>query len=218
VSLSDFNSQGSANSRAYALYNLNGQSERRAVPPKSGAIASWGAEWSRIMELLANPLGEALPEIKRKTTMWIVRATGVALGPAFFDLRRDTDPPGRRAVPEAAGAQACWGGGWAKTIDLLGDSILDACPEINHRLVQTILRGRPNGLRIEFFADEAAFNRRRQDRAADLVDGLQIHCGGRNGLIIEFFDDDAAFRKRLDQIIPGLTGTVQIHAGRLTWM
>jgi hypothetical protein len=190
----------------------------RPIPEGSGAIAAWGADWSRILELLAGPIGETIPQIKRKQTVWLLHATGVGVGAAHFDIRRDVDPPGTRPIPEGSGAQACWGAGWARIVDLLGNSLMSDCPEIERRAVTLIMRARRNGLRIEFFADEDALNRREAAPFADLIDGRQIHCGGKNGILIEFFDDDTAFRARLQQLDHRLTGTVQIHAGRLTWM
>jgi hypothetical protein len=190
----------------------------RPIPEGSGAVAAWGADWSRILELLANPIGEAVPQIRRRQTIWLLHATGVGVGPAYFDIRRDGDPPGARPVPDGSGAQACWGGGWARIVALLGDSIVSACPEGNGRAVIMILRARRNGLRIEFFGDEESLKRRNADPFADLREGRQVHCGTHYGILIEFFDDDTAFRARLKQLEPGLTGTMQIHAGRLTWM
>lgn len=99
---------------------------------------------------------------------------------------------------------------------MLGDSIVTACPEVNHRSTHMILRARPNGLRIEFFADEASFVRRSADSSADLTDGPQVHCGGPRGLTLEFFDDDGMFRRRL--MARERLQTVQIHAGRMTWL
>lgn len=83
----------------------------------------------------------------------------------------------RREIPEGSGAAACVGLSWERIIELLAAPLGDAAPEIVKRQTIWLLRARPNGMRIEFFDDEAAFRRRLADHTADLADGPQVHAG-----------------------------------------
>jgi hypothetical protein len=82
----------------------------------------------------------------------------------------------RRAVPPGSGAAGCVCFSWQRIVEILGPEIKSAAPEIRRHDIW-LVRARPNGIRIELFADDAAFRRRLADPAAGLADGPQVHAG-----------------------------------------
>jgi hypothetical protein len=75
------------------LYDKDGQPNRREVPPDSGALAVVGFSWEQVIELLSNQIGEAAPEVRKRTTMWLIRARQNGFRIEFFD---DEDALSRR--------------------------------------------------------------------------------------------------------------------------
>lgn len=66
-------------------FDLDGLPNRREVPAESGALACVGFTWERIIELLSNQIGEAAPEVRKRTTMWIIRARPNGIRIEFYD-------------------------------------------------------------------------------------------------------------------------------------
>lgn len=57
----------------------------REIPEGSGAIGCVGFSWKNVVELLSNVIGEATPEVRKRQTMWIVRARAQGFRIEFFD-------------------------------------------------------------------------------------------------------------------------------------
>jgi hypothetical protein len=74
-------------------YDLDGLPHRREVPEESGALACVGFSWENIIELLSNAIGDAAPEVRKRTTTWLVRARPNGIRIEFFD---DDDALARR--------------------------------------------------------------------------------------------------------------------------
>ncbi len=193
-----------AHIRAERVHNLDGQRGRRAAPEDSGALVSWGAEWERIVELLAEPIGKTCPEVRSAQTIWLLRAQRAA-----------DDRVGRLPAPDGSGARACWSMPWGRVLSLISGEIERACPELRGREVWSIVRARSNGVRIEFFLGEDAWKARRRDPLADIAEGPPI---GAARVHIEFFDDEDAFTRRLENTVAEVDVSVGVHGGRLTWM
>lgn len=191
----------SADVRARALHDLDGQPSRREPPP--GAIACFGAEWARIVELLADPIGKALPSVRHHQTVWILRAQ-----------HADDDRIGVTPA-EHEGVQGTFVAAWPLVMRVIEPEVMQACPEIKGRNIWSIVRARSNGVRIEFFANEEAWKHRRDSAAADVYDGTKI---GKARLVIEFLEDRDALIKRLAQLVDEIGVLAQAHAGELTWM
>lgn len=196
-----------AHVRAELVHNLDGQRGRRTVPAGSGMLACWGAEWARILELLAEPIGRACPEVRHRQTIWLLRAQHARddrFGRALADCG-----------PSTSSGRACWIGAWATVLRHLDGAIAAVCPEIRGRDVWPIVRARPNGVRIEFFENAERWRIRLADRQADRSAGSRI---GAARLVVEFFEDEDAFARRLEATVEELREPAQVHAGRLTWM
>lgn len=71
---------------------------RREIPDGSGACACVGFSWERIVELLSNAIGEAAPEVRKRSTMWLIRARPNGIRIEFFD---DEDALTRRLQQQA---------------------------------------------------------------------------------------------------------------------
>lgn len=66
-------------------YDKDGVPNRREIPEGSGALACVGFGWEQIIELLSNAIGEAAPEVRKRTTAWLVRARPNGIWVEFFD-------------------------------------------------------------------------------------------------------------------------------------
>jgi hypothetical protein len=93
-----------------------------------------------------------------------------------IDLNDLNGVPHRREIPESSGAIACVGFDWKSIIELLSNAIGEAAPEIRKRETAWLLRARNNGIRIEFYEDEGALERRIHQQTL-IEDGPQVHAG-----------------------------------------
>jgi hypothetical protein len=204
----------SAHLRAERLYNLDGQKGRREVPVSSGAVISWGADWHTVIQLLADPIGDACDyDLMNRNTTWVLRAR-------FGGDGDDRHGPLDKSTVDRMGltpARCCWGASWVSVCKLLKPSIVWSVPEIRANATRYwISRGRNNGIRIEFFSDDAAARRWAINPLAKLREGQPIMDNGR--LWIEFFDDDNRLGDRLKSTVVELNEVAQIHGGRLDWI
>jgi hypothetical protein len=74
-------------------YDNDGVPNRRDIPEGSGALAVVGFPWEQVIELLSNTIGEAAPEVRKRSTMWLIRARQNGFRIEFFD---DEDALARR--------------------------------------------------------------------------------------------------------------------------
>lgn len=81
-----------------------------------------------------------------------------------------------RPIPEGSGAMACLGFSWAEIVELLGERIAKAAPDVV-RKTNTIwsIHAHNNGIRIEFYEDEDAHRRKLLKQVAS--PGPQVHAG-----------------------------------------
>jgi len=63
--------------------DLDGVPHRRENP--AGALACVGFDWTSIVELLSNAIGEAAPEIKKRETAWLIRARPSGIRIEFYE-------------------------------------------------------------------------------------------------------------------------------------
>lgn len=66
-------------------YELDDVPHRRPPPEGSGACATVGFGWEEIIQGLSNEIGKAAPEVRQRTTMWIVRARPNGVQIDFYD-------------------------------------------------------------------------------------------------------------------------------------
>ena len=66
-------------------FDVDDTPNRREIPEGSGALACVGFTWERIIELLSNAIGEAAPEVRKRSTIWMVRARPNGIRIEFFD-------------------------------------------------------------------------------------------------------------------------------------
>lgn len=84
--------------------------------------------------------------------------------------------PNRRDISEGSGALAAVGFSWEQIIEQLSNAIGEAAPEVRKRTTVWLVRARANGIRIEFYDDEAALARRLEQHTEN-KDGPQVHAG-----------------------------------------
>ncbi len=63
--------------------DLDGVPHRREIP--EGALACVGFDWTSIVELLSNTIGEAAPEVKKRETAWLIRARRSGIRIEFYE-------------------------------------------------------------------------------------------------------------------------------------
>lgn len=74
-------------------YDVDDIPNRRDIPADSGAMACVGFSWEQIIEALSNKIGDAAPEVRKRSTVWLVRARPNGVRIEFFD---DDDALARR--------------------------------------------------------------------------------------------------------------------------
>jgi hypothetical protein len=67
------------------LYDCDDIPNRRDIPEGSGALACVGFSWETIIEHLSSAIGDAAPEVRKRSTMWLVRARPNGIRIEFFD-------------------------------------------------------------------------------------------------------------------------------------
>lgn len=204
--------------RAEQIHNDEGLKGRRIIPEGSGAVACWGGEWARIIELLADPIGDACPWVMHRSSSWVLRARYDGNSTTFAEHGLVTTPTFQDKLSPC---RAAWGCDWVKLMDIIHPEIAKSVPEIRFgKAPFCIPRARMNGMRIEFFDKEDVMLRRVLDTRADLADGHPIPRTSR--IWIEFFDDDGRIADRVQTSVIeagiDVNPKVQIHGGRLDWM
>lgn len=72
-------------------YDKDGIPYRRDAPEDT--LACVGFSWESILQLLSNAIGEAAPEVRKRSTVWVVRARPNGIRIEFFE---DEDAMARR--------------------------------------------------------------------------------------------------------------------------
>lgn len=66
-------------------YDKDGVRHRRERPEQSDALVVVGFSWQDIIEYLSNQIGEAAPEVRKRSTAWIVRARRNGIWIEFYE-------------------------------------------------------------------------------------------------------------------------------------
>lgn len=91
-----------------------GTINRRDIPEGSSALACAGFSWDQIIKLLIETgiLEKAIPEIRRRSTIWALRARQSGVRIEIYDddegFRRDVVSRAQSGLPIHAGHLAWW--------------------------------------------------------------------------------------------------------------